>query len=371
MKEIILIPVISLLLAACGASDTVLLSGDQRAPSEAVPFPVPLFGSVTQSTNVNSGYTTDRAEVELDDRGVVVRIARDERAFEEPEREGWSWFALDEEPSRDLVFHSDEAVLDTGAVAVTAAGNIFGTGRSVRAWNNVLIRTDGLSYATYAINWNDADSTDWYAAGHWLHFSGDLLVGRVENVEVGAFIDGPEFDEPQPDLPVTGTATFKGKAAGMYGANYGPTNSNSSMFGSFLGDAELTANFDGGTIAGCVGCSDGIYLSGTRITRADAETVPHESTLSGWTITLELTVFDRPGGTFSGRTDVDHSSSPVSATNGSWGGRFSNVSDTSGNPRMVAGTLGAAARRMDGTHSVFVGTFTAPVETSTGIIAGP
>ena len=47
----------------------------------------------------------------------------------------------------------------------------------------------------------------------------------------------------------------------------------------------------------------------------------------------------------------------VTSTTGSWGGKFSNVQDAAGDPRLVAGTYGGRAVTSGGTESVFVGAY--------------
>ncbi len=70
-----------------------------------------------------------------------------------------------------------------------------------------------------------------------------------------------------------------------------------------------------------------------------------------------------PDGTFSG-TDVtvEDDYFPVASSSGAWGGRFSNIPDPAGDPRLVAGTGGGRGETAGGSSVVFVGHYFAGTE---------
>ena len=79
--------------------------------------------------------------------------------------------------------------------------------------------------------------------------------GNPITIEAGAFADGPGLDPSSPpNMPVTGSASYQGAAAGMYAAEYGSdagSLSGGAEVGKFSADATLNANFNDGTISGC------------------------------------------------------------------------------------------------------------------------
>ena len=231
-------------------------------------------------------------------------------------------------------------------------------GHSRRTWT---LSGEG-SLAVVSVRWNDRDNSDYLAAGWWVRetpYSSDL--------EAKVFFDGAEFRGPLPDsmtLPLRGQAVYQGEAAGIYQTQDGvlctafpcdiPASSGS--VGEFVADAKLVANFANGDIEGCVGCREGI-----RFTPADYDAQSGRIE-RGSTVTKDyLFWLHRAGflespyslGTFAGDLTV----APLgehAAGYGFWQGRFSNISDSSGSPRLVGATLqgefedGAAVTRFSG-----------------------
>lgn len=160
----------------------------------------------------------------------------------------------------------------------------------------------------------------------------------------GAFADGPEISSPA-SMPITGSATYAGAAEGLYATTYGadePSLEGETEIGLFNGDLALAADFSAMTIGGCVGCNGGIRIDGS---------------LSDYRVRLGATSFES-GGTFRSRSvTVENSSIPIASSSGAWGGRFSNIPNAAGDPRLVAGTLGGQAATPGGTEAVFVGAY--------------
>ena len=160
---------------------------------------------------------------------------------------------------------------------------------------------------------------------------------------------------------MTGTASYRGRAAGLYAAEYGTDATvppGSAEIGEFSGSADLTADFGANTIRGCVGCSDRIRLSGVARDGATGEVAGFD-VLSDYRVEFGATALDRGDATFQG-TGVTLSHPDIQVvSSGHWAGQFSNRPDSAGDPRAVAGAFGGQAATAGGSRAVFVGAFAA------------
>ncbi len=208
-----------------------------------------------------------------------------------------------------------------------------------------------------AVDWANTDSSDYLAGGYWLHAEGNSLT-----VEAGAFIDGPELSlNDPPNLPVSGSASYRGTAAGMYAAAYAGdlgVPAGSAELGEFVGVAILSADFSSGTIEGCIGCVGDIRLSGIYYDNATGQTANFDVSRD-YSLELGKTAFDRDNGTFQG-SDLTLTSPtvPIAQSSGAWAGQFSNRL-SAGNPRLVGGTFSGQGSTPGGTQAVFLGAFAA------------
>ena len=195
-------------------------------------------------------------------------------------------------------------------------------------WNN---RTGVIT-----VRWNDTDSSDYLAGGWWAQEdpAGDFTMITTP------FVDGPELRGALPDtmiLPLDGEASYSGRVSGVY-ESQGRTSFDTGEFGAPLA---VRAYFDEGQISGCAGCNDGITLTpatydlatGT-ITRGTSSTIDYKMTLA---TAYYLEAPDSLGIFEDDLTVASHAG--VSAGSGLWRGRFSNLQDAAGIPRLVAGTL--------------------------------
>ena len=291
----------------------------------------PGFGSVTQSTNQDgSGVTTDRARATfVSGPRLVVDVAR---------RSGGAL-------SLDTAHHTIDYEIGTSSI----------TGRSFGSAAMLKHSASEFTLARVATDWASDDATDYLAGGYWLHATGDIYNGRVTAAEMGAFVDGPELRDP-PSLPITGTATYNGLAAGLYAARYGsdvpdvPRGTNE--IGEFEGNLRMVANFGAGNISGAV---NDIYLSYIGETPGGVA-YSGQNERSDYRLNLGTAQIDS-NGTFTGNdATLTHPLLSISST-GSWGGRFSTTDDSAGNPRLVAGTLGGSGTTSGGSIASFVGAF--------------
>lgn len=177
-------------------------------------------------------------------------------------------------------------------------------------------------------------------------------------LKIGAFIDGPEFDSPI-QVPVTGTATYTGRADGgyivRYGTDFADVSSGTWEQGEYTGRARLTADFGSSQISGRI---DNIGLHNIRTLEPDGT--------AGYDPSLRNTDYEgilgaapiSETGTFTGQgVTLTHSQVQITSSEGSWGGRFSNIDDRAGNPRSVAGTSRASFTTSGETEGVLVGAF--------------
>ena len=364
--------IVAPLLAACGGGGGGGAAPNVPAPAEPVPVPpeaaaarlssansarvlaransvgesLPGFGSVTQSTNRGGdGITTDTVSAALEDGRLTVTVAR--------------------EGAGALVLDTTGAVEDSGVYPTTSGDN------RARDWRVVGVSNDSAVIARIAALWEadapDSDAPDDYvvAAGYWLHFEGDILSGIVADAGMGAFIDGPAFSAPPPDLPEGGSVSYRGGADGFYGARYGTdaagVASGSTVVGEFGGTATLTADFSAGTISGCVGCEGGLALDGTFRNGSTGAVRDFEQD-SNAAIHLDAIPIDPAAGWFRGpgvRVENPELSdgADIVESEGRWGGRFSDVLEENGDPRWIAGTFAGRGVTEGGTASYFVGAF--------------
>ncbi|MCY4098841.1 MAG: hypothetical protein OXF40_11375 [Rhodospirillales bacterium] len=88
---------------------------------------------------------------------------------------------------------------------------------SSREWLLAENHYDGKILLYAVASWNDADPTDYLAAGWWLVYPPDAPIWAFESATRGVFVDGPEFDAARPpDLSVTGTASYVGGVGDLY-----------------------------------------------------------------------------------------------------------------------------------------------------------
>ena len=139
---------------------------------------------------------------------------------------------------------------------------------SSREWILTDNHYDGRVLLYAVVDWDNADPTDYLAAGWWLAYPPGVPARAVETATRGVFLDGPELDPANPpDLPLTGTATYVGGAGGLYTYNYGRSwneLAGSSETAEFAGPISLTADFDQNRLTGCLGCLGPIEIDSGR-----------------------------------------------------------------------------------------------------------
>lgn len=205
------------------------------------------------------------------------------------------------------------------------------------ARDGIALQVDGstVTVGVASIEWSNTNPTDYLAGGAWIHVD----VSQGLEAEVGAFIDGPAFDDVALTLPLTGEATYEGRAAGGYLSRSGTGVLGT---GTYDGALTLTADFAQSTISGTVSQIGLVNLSGVAVR-------------SGYTAYLDPAPINQAGSFVGSGLRVVHPT--IVSSEGSWAGRFANVNDMAGNPRAVAGTTQGSFTAADGTEAIFSGAF--------------
>ena len=209
---------------------------------------------------------------------------------------------------------------------------------------------DGLGTfkARVITSWDPDDLADWGTGGYWAHLTDD-------GTQVGAFVDGPEFDAA-PSLPATGSASYLGLVGGLFTADLGSDYTEGSYAsGEYDGHVQLTIAFDGGP-------NDDASVLG-RISDLDlvGDLVDHEGGTTSYRdghkwrrveMRLDNTPLSAEGeltGTLSAY------GGHVTSSEGVWGAVVSSRQDANGDPRAIAGTQGAIVYTTDGSEFTFMG----------------
>ena len=203
------------------------------------------------------------------------------------------------------------------------------------------------------VEWSNADYTDYLAGGYWL-----VVDGGLPAVEMGAFIHGADYTlNTSMDLPVTGTATYRGRAGGLYVAASGTDSLSpgAASVGEYEGRVRLTADFGTMQMQGRVDNIAVTYEAGQH-----ANGVPYEVT-SPQASDVEMVFNPVPitqAGVFQG-DNVEFVSNlyQITSSAGSWAGQFSNVADHQGNPRAAAGTNTGYLETVGGSRAFLTGAF--------------
>lgn len=234
-------------------------------------------------------------------------------------------------------------------------------GHSAQTWGVLKIDTEGISVARATVTANGSDAADYLAVGYWMHLAGDVTELSFTGVQLGAFADGPELSlESPPSLPAGGTASYYGPANGAYAVLHGTGEGGTpgtTESGEFYSTVELTADFAANSIGGCVGCRDGVALFGSVHDADTGESTDVMFEDSGYQLHLDPTNWNSHGTFLGQQMRLEHSVISITSTAGAWGGQFSNIPDSAGDPRLLAGTFGAGATSAGGSEGAFLGSF--------------
>ena len=239
-------------------------------------------------------------------------------------------------------------------------------GHQARAWTFLKITDDGTSVAHALVSWDPDDPADYLMAGWWAEFPGQkpLLSFEDPRLELFALIDGPALDHGvAPQLPVDGAASYAGPAGGLYlyetGSGWGE-NEGDFVLEEYQGTITLTADFQDGTLKGCIGCvGDLVTQRGHFGAFLGQELIDAQGIAKDYEIHLATAIIREDGRFDRDRLTLKHPDRTITLSDGYWGGSFSSRQDTDGNPRLVAGFSNVSFEESDGSAGALWGSFVA------------
>ena len=292
----------------------------------------PAFGSVAMNLYTPGLAPVQSAETTFDGDRFTLSVRR----------QNGSGFTLDTN-------RHDAIVIDDSSISTNPVTNReFASGYMGDISGNRAVIAGAL------VEWSNTDYTNYLAGGYWMVYDANL-----PGVEMGAFIDGTDYPTPREadyTLPVTGTATYRGRAGGLYVAASGSDASfpGSTEIGEYSGRATLTADFGTMRMGGRV---DQVQAGGGIIELADG------TQYAGTVEASDIEMHFRPvpinqNGTFWGdNVEFTSRSWNITSSSGSWAGQFSTVEDARGNPRAAAGTNTGYLETAGGSRAVLTGAF--------------
>ena len=262
--------------------------------------------------------------------------------------------------------------LDDGTeVSVNTADDVYAAlpgatpvpGHQARAWTFLKEAKDGTSVAHSLLSWNPDDLTDYLMFGWWALFPDQRLpnLSLAESVR-WALVDGPELDHGiVPEVPITGTATYVGPAGGLYsyqfGSDWGEVE-RAWVIDEYQGTITLTADFEDGTVRGCIGCVGDLVTQRAHFGAfLGGELVDVQGLATDYELHLATAIFREDGMFERDRVTLRHPERTVTLSEGSWGGAVSSRQDTVGNPRLIGGFSGVFFEESDGSEGEFFGSF--------------
>ena len=238
---------------------------------------------------------------------------------------------------------------------------------------------DSTSLVYAVVSWDNDDAMDYLAAGWWIHQPGRQY--DPETIEQVIFIDGPEIDSTAdpPEMPVIGQARYAGEGGGIFRYEYGPGWGDLEgrvVLDEYRARMDVVADFDSGTLRGCLGCVGDIEANREHLVYLlgeDAMTAP--SPVADYEIRFAPVAYNGDG-TFESAFDgaagsVRHPGRSVTGSRAFWGGSFSNVADADGNPRLIGGFADAEFAEADGSGGFFWGLFNVLSEATVPISGAP
>ena len=262
--------------------------------------------------------------------------------------------------------------LDDGTeVSVNTADDVYEAlpgatpvpGHQARAWTFLKDAKDGTSLAHSLLSWNPDDPTDYLVFGWWAQFPDQHLPNlSLDESERWALVDGPELDHGiVPEVPTVGTATYAGPAGGLYvyefGTDWGELEG-TWVIDEYQGTVTLTANFEDGTVRGCVGCAGDLVTTRAHFgVILGGGVIDVQGLATDYELHLATAIFRDDGMFERDRVTLRHPERTVTHSEGDWGGAVSSRQDTDGYPRLIAGFSGVFFEESDGSGGEFFGSF--------------
>jgi len=289
----------------------------------------PAPGSVTQSTNAESGVTADRVNVTWERSGSGNRY----RVTNMPTNNGRMW-EIDTNEGTTRVVTRDRlpATGDTDNDDQNNRGPEFGVGLMKELDDGTLLLQVIRFPDSFDLEEFEDENVDYLSAGLWAYVPDD----DNEDPVLGAFADGSGGFDQQNLQGLEGTARYMADngAFGLFLATGIEDETDLPSVGSFFADVELTAVFGNqnelGTISG-------------HIFRFEGEDGEDPTPANGIRIVLlPANIGSQDNGFFNANTELRLTPMGESIGEGKWGGQFyRDGTQRSDHPGAVAGTFGA------------------------------
>ena len=265
--------------------------------------------------------------------------------------------------NRPISVNTEDDVIETSPSPTPIPGH------TARQWTFHKNRgKEGFTIAHALVSWDPDNPADYLLAGWWSEFPADAET--VWDSERWRLVDGPELDHGvTPEIPTDGTASYVGPAGGLYyyipGSDWGE-DEGKFVVEEYQATINITADFQDGTIKGCVGCI------GDLVTRRahfgvflGEELLDLRETARDYEMHLGTAIIrpDWDGQFHRDRVTLRHPTRNITLSEGGWAGAVSSKQDADGNPRVIGGFNSVYFEEGDGSVGRFDGSFMAPSET--------
>ena len=315
-----------------GTPPTLSPRGSRTAIAGRLQQSDPAFGSVAMNLYSPGLAPVQSAETTFDGDRFTLSVRR----------QNGSGFTLDTNR------HYTEVVTDSSVTTNPVTQRPFASGYMADVSGNRAV----IVGAT--VEWSNTDFTNYLAAGYWMTFD-----PSTQAVDMGAFIDGTDYPTPRDasySLPIMGTATYRGRAGGLYVGTGGSDASfpGSTEIGEYTGRATLTADFGTMRIGGRV---DQVQSGGGLIELADGTQYLTDVEASDIEMIFRPVPINQNGTFLGDNVEFTSQTTPITSSSGSWAGQFSTVDDVRGNPRAATGTNTGYLETAGGSRAVLTGAF--------------
>ncbi len=267
------------------------------------------------------------------------------------------------EDSRRVSVNTEDDAIETSTSPTPIPGH------TARQWTFEKDRGEkGFTIAHAVVSWDPDNPADYLLAGWWAEFPADAET--VWDGERWRLVDGPELDHGvAPEIPTVGTASYVGPAGGLYlytpGSDWGE-DEGKFVIEEYQGTINITADFQDGTLKGCVGCIGDLVTKRAHFgVFFGEELLDVQETARDYELHLGTAII-RPewdGQFHRDRVTLRHPTRNITLSEGFWGGAVSSKQDADGNPRVIGGFSSVYFEEGDGSVGRIDGSFMAPSET--------
>lgn len=239
---------------------------------------------------------------------------------------------------------------------------------NMRRWTLFNADDSDFAFANVTATWhNERPGKEDLVAGYWICSNGNSL-------KIGSFVEGPEL-LMSPNIPEKGQAIYTGYMSGMHTYYYGPNwlgvtqgriTEGVKEVGEFIAPMVLVADFDKGTLRGCVACVENLETSGFGVDAQGQYFYPPDGLYTDLSFNsssfepvriTEAGIFQGTDFKFRLNNPARGFDLPSTGSSGAWQGKFSGLSAEDGNPRGITGSIQGVLNYEDGSNSRYIATF--------------